>query len=519
VAKVFISYRRADTTPGYASWIYDRLAESLGSESVFMDIDSLPLGVDFVEQLERSLHETDVALILIGPGWLTAADDSGGRRLDDPDDFVRLEVAAALRSDARVIPVLVDGAQMPATDALPEELRFLARRQALVFTRHGGTAIRDLMKAIQEADAAATQRAPRPQVTSPPEPARGDSRRKLILLGSGAALLAVIAAAVVLVSGGSGKHAGASGGGQQLAGGAIKVGNSPDGIAVSQGDVWVANAGDGTISRVDEESGRVLGTIPYAGHLGAAAPITLWQHALWVGDNSSGTVDRIDPASGKMIGSPIAVGGQPCAFTVASGSLWIADCNDTIARIRPAGANQSSTPPSPALIHVATGPKRMTGARDSVWAANLDHGTITRIDASTGSVLATVPVGSHPAAISFLQGRLWVADRDRNTVTPFDASSGARRGPAIDVGRAPRRISVGDGDLWVANSADGTVSRVDPSAGRVLSTIRVGGYPGALSASHGVVWVAVWSEPTARFHGPPGSVGRIDERTGKLIGR
>ena len=173
--KVFISYRRSDTTPGYASWIYDRLAETFGADSVFMDIDSLPLGVDFVEQLERSLHQTDVALILIGPNWLAASDESGARRLDDPDDFVRLEVAAALRAETRVIPVLVDGARMPAGHELPEELGFLARRQALVFVRHGGGAIRDLVNAIRDADSARA----RPAEHAPPSeqaPAQGSER-------------------------------------------------------------------------------------------------------------------------------------------------------------------------------------------------------------------------------------------------------------------------------------------------------------------------------------------------------
>jgi len=150
-AKVFISYRRTDTTSGYASWIYDKLAESFGAEQVFMDVDSLPLGVDFVEHLHRALDQTDVALILIGPGWLDAEDDSGNRRLDDLDDFVRVEVAAALRASARVIPVLVDGAQMPTSSLLPEDLRTLTRRHALTFHRQGGAAIRELLAAVHEA--------------------------------------------------------------------------------------------------------------------------------------------------------------------------------------------------------------------------------------------------------------------------------------------------------------------------------------------------------------------------------
>src|SRR5579862_9032491 len=154
--QVFISYRRSDTTSGYASWIYERLAARFGGDHVFMDVDSLPLGVDFVEHLNRALANTDVALVLIGPGWLDAADEDGNRRLDDPDDFVRIEVATALRTSGRVIPVLVDGAQMPKAELMPEDLRPLARRQALIAQRQRAAAIQDLTSAIEGIEPHAT---------------------------------------------------------------------------------------------------------------------------------------------------------------------------------------------------------------------------------------------------------------------------------------------------------------------------------------------------------------------------
>jgi hypothetical protein len=148
---VFISYRRSDTTSGYASWIYERLATAVGAEQVFMDLDSLPLGVDFVEHLERAMSTANVALVLIGPGWLSAADEHGARRLDDPQDLVRVEVAAALRASVRVVPVLIDGATVPEAGQLPEDIRSLSRRQALVFQRQGGAAIRDLVQLVEQA--------------------------------------------------------------------------------------------------------------------------------------------------------------------------------------------------------------------------------------------------------------------------------------------------------------------------------------------------------------------------------
>lgn len=151
MANVFISYRRTDTTAGYASWIYHELADQIGRDRVFMDMDSLPLGVDFVEHVEQAIARADVALILIGPGWLSAAGETGNRRLDDRNDFVRIEVATALRSSSRVIPVFVDGAQMPQPDELPDDLRLLTRRQGMFFQRQGRGAIDQILEAVDQA--------------------------------------------------------------------------------------------------------------------------------------------------------------------------------------------------------------------------------------------------------------------------------------------------------------------------------------------------------------------------------
>jgi len=127
---VFISYRRDDTAP-YAGRIYDRLKEHFGVEQVFMDIDRLKPGEDFVEAIDRTVRACEIAIILIGRSWLTVTDAQGKRRLDDPNDFVRLEVAAALDRNVKVVPVLVGGASMPSVSQLPESLSALARRHAV----------------------------------------------------------------------------------------------------------------------------------------------------------------------------------------------------------------------------------------------------------------------------------------------------------------------------------------------------------------------------------------------------
>ncbi|MGZ5276121.1 MAG: toll/interleukin-1 receptor domain-containing protein, partial [Caldimonas sp.] len=126
---IFISYRRDDSAP-YAGRLYDRLTAHFGKGQVFMDIDQIGPGEDFVEVIDRKVGACGIAVVLIGKTWLSASDAEGKRRLDDPEDFVRLEVATALERNIRVLPVLVGGAKMPRMQQLPESLAVLSRRNA-----------------------------------------------------------------------------------------------------------------------------------------------------------------------------------------------------------------------------------------------------------------------------------------------------------------------------------------------------------------------------------------------------
>lgn len=125
---VFISYRR-DVSAGTTGRVYDALARRLGGRHVFRDVEALGPGSPFAEEIDKRLRRTDYLLAVIGPDWLTITDDQGHRRLDKPDDLVRLEIATALaRDDVTVVPLLVDGAKLPAKDALPADLRPLTDR-------------------------------------------------------------------------------------------------------------------------------------------------------------------------------------------------------------------------------------------------------------------------------------------------------------------------------------------------------------------------------------------------------
>jgi hypothetical protein len=115
---IFISYRRDDSA-SWAEGIYDRLIRRLEREQVFIDVDRIPAGAEFVGYLRDRVGASDALLVVIGQNWLSS-------RLDDPDDHVRIEIETALARGIRVIPVLVDGATMPRPDALPDTLKALA---------------------------------------------------------------------------------------------------------------------------------------------------------------------------------------------------------------------------------------------------------------------------------------------------------------------------------------------------------------------------------------------------------
>jgi hypothetical protein len=146
---VFLSYRREDSAP-QAGRLYDHLSAHFGPERVFIDVDALLPGDDFAARIRATLDEADALLAIIGPRWLAQA-EGGARRLDDPRDFVRLEIATALERGARVIPVLVGGAAMPKEEELPPLLAPLARRNAISVSDAGFQAdVKRLILALEQ---------------------------------------------------------------------------------------------------------------------------------------------------------------------------------------------------------------------------------------------------------------------------------------------------------------------------------------------------------------------------------
>ena len=133
MGSIFISYRRSDSA-GESGRLSDDLIARFGSKAVFMDVDAILPGRDFRKAIHENVGGCSVFLAMIGSEWLGATSTTGQRRLDNENDYVRLEIAAALRRDIPVIPVLVRGAHMPKFNELPEEIRDLAYRNSMELT-------------------------------------------------------------------------------------------------------------------------------------------------------------------------------------------------------------------------------------------------------------------------------------------------------------------------------------------------------------------------------------------------
>lgn len=151
MSKIFVSYRRTDSS-GHAGRLYDRLKKQFGDKETFLDVVNIEDGQDFPEIVRKTIGECKVLIAIIGKSWLSAVNEKDVRRLDEELDYVRLEIAAALKRDIRVIPVLVDEAAMPQTDDLPEPLKPLATRQArLISHQHFDRDVNQLIVNITKA--------------------------------------------------------------------------------------------------------------------------------------------------------------------------------------------------------------------------------------------------------------------------------------------------------------------------------------------------------------------------------
>lgn len=246
----------------------------------------------------------------------------------------------------------------------------------------------------------------------------------------------------------------------------IPVGVYPHGVAIDPTGVWVTNAADRSLSRIDPATNTVLSVV--AVNLpGNTVPVAVASGfgSLWVSFESyddayvthvPGVVQRVDPVSGMSVGAAIPVGREPTVIVASAEAVWVSNATDgTVSRIDPALGSVAAT------IAVPGRPFGIASGFGSIWVANEADGKVSRIDVLTNQVVATIP-------------------------TQFSSAEG---------------VAVGAGSVWVSNfgltdQPNGTVSRIDPVTSQVVAVIHVGTNPGFLAFGGGYVWVAMYGEPT-----------------------
>jgi YVTN family beta-propeller protein len=266
----------------------------------------------------------------------------------------------------------------------------------------------------------------------------------------------------------------------------IAVGRGPDDIAVDDaGSVWVTNAQDDTLTRIDEKSGRIAGAPVAAGD--DPDGVVAAKGVVWLASAKQGRVLRFETSGDAPVpGGTIDVGAQPEGIALGRQLVWVANIQDgTVNRIDRASPSVVGAP-----IGVGGKPTGIF-VGSSVWVTNNADATVTRIDPSTAQVVgAPIAVGRQPRGVVEGEGSVWVANSGDDTVSRLDPATGTPIGKPIKVGRDPRELAVGLGFVWVANNDDNSVTRIDPRTGKVVGTaIPVGNQPLGIAAGSDSVWV------------------------------
>jgi hypothetical protein len=179
---IFVSYRRGESDV-HAGRLADRFIEHFGEHRVFYDVDLTEPGVDFIGQIQSAVDSSEVLLAVIGKNWVTATDSAGQKRLENPHDYVRIEIATALKRNIRVIPVLVQGAAMPSANELPNDLTPLTHRRAFELhddswrkeVQHLTTVLESVAGRKEEEGAEPAEQKPHKEEPSPPQGQSSDS--------------------------------------------------------------------------------------------------------------------------------------------------------------------------------------------------------------------------------------------------------------------------------------------------------------------------------------------------------
>jgi YVTN family beta-propeller protein len=267
------------------------------------------------------------------------------------------------------------------------------------------------------------------------------------------------------------------------------VGRGPGAVVAGGGSTWVANAQDGTITRINREREQVVaidvGGAPHGLAFGAGS--------LWVADGDARSVAQINPGTNK-VEQRIDVGNAPSAVAFAGGALWVASGVDgTLDRIE-LGRKRGRR-----AIPLGSNPTAMAAGAGALWVASEEGGTVTRVDPRSGTVVRAIPVGNGPSAVATGEGAVWVVNGHDGTVSRIDPATNTVTG-TVRVGGEPTAVAAGAGAVWVAGGEGGTIARIDPETPEVVERIHTGNSPSAVTVAGGRVW-ATAGAPQATHRG------------------
>ncbi len=259
------------------------------------------------------------------------------------------------------------------------------------------------------------------------------------------------------------------------------------------------SVGANSVGVIDPASNRVVAAIPVGAR---PSGIAYGSGSLWVANLDDSTVTRIDPAKRQAVRT-ISVGASPDGVTAAYGSVWVASNNGGLKRVNPEFGDVHT------LVHGSNNyvigielPSPIAAGEGGVWFVNTE---LYRLDPATGKIRTSALTTFNPAAVAVGRGSVWVVDNVENTVTRV-ASDGTPQ--TIPVGHDPDGIAVGAGGVWVADAQDDSVVRINPGTDSSVATIPVGSSPAGVAVGAGAVWVA---------NAQDGTVSRIDPRTDRVV--
>jgi DNA-binding beta-propeller fold protein YncE/predicted Ser/Thr protein kinase len=241
----------------------------------------------------------------------------------------------------------------------------------------------------------------------------------------------------------------------RVVGSALPLGKGIAGVAVGGGSVWVTDARTGELLRVDDESGAVTQRIAVGGHPGA---LVYGGGRVWVADEDGAGITAVNAKGGRVVRRDLPPHAAPLRLAVGAGGLWVSSAETASVRRIDLGTFAPGKP-----ILVGRGPAGVTVAAGLVWVANARSGTVTRVDPSLGTVTgAPIAVGSQPGGIDGGTSAVWVAVAGEDAVRRLDLDGGEPDGGPIAVGPEPGAVAVGETAVWVVDNGNGTVTRIEP---------------------------------------------------------